>query len=153
MLSEQLPFFLFLKSVNLTHTTLCFVLQGKQTHFYLLLSIPGVSLALWEDFLVEISFLILTKIQDWMGEELVIKLFFFFLKVRKLSPCFLVGFSLTHPHAGSKIAHSVSFSSVRKMGFIESFFSPCLSAQPLCLGAFYKLQWDVLLPISSFQMF
>ena len=125
----------------------------KQAHFYLLLPIPGVSLALWEDFLVEISFFILTKIQDWMGEELVIKLFFFLSKGQKVSPCFSCWFLSDSSSCRKQIVYFLSHFLSQKNGLYWIIFLSLHFSTTFCLGTFYKLQWHVLLPISSFRRF
>lgn len=102
---------------------------------------------------VEISFLFLTKIQDWSGQGLVIKLFSFILKVRAQVHVSLTGFSLTHLRAQSKLPISSLIFLYLKNGLYGLIFLPRLAIQPYGLETFSKMPSNALLPISSYSSY
>lgn len=146
-------FFLFLKSVNLTHTTLCFVLHGKTNTFLPVTSNSWCFTSLVRRFPSGNFLPYSHKDPGLNGGRVSDKIVFLLSKGQKLSPCFSCWFLSDSSSCRKQIAYFLSHFLSQKNGLYWILFLSLPFSTTFCLGAFYKLQWDVLLPISSFRCF
>lgn len=146
-------FFLFLKSVNLTHTTLCFVLQGKTNTFLPVTFNSWCFISLVRRFPSGNFRPYSHKDPGLNGGRVSDKIVFLLSKGQKLSPCFSCWFLSDSSSCRKQIAYFLSHFLSQKNGLYWILFLSLPFSTTFCLGAFYKLQWDVLLPISSFRCF
>jgi len=154
VLSEQwLIFFLFLKSVNLTHTTLCFVLHGKTNTFLPVTSNSWCFISLVRRF-PNGNFLPYShKDPGLNGGRVSDKIVFLLSKGQKLSPCFSCSFLSDSSSCRKQIVYFLSHFQSQKNGLYWTIFLCLHFSTTFCLGTFYKLQRHVLLPVSSFRRF
>ena len=139
--------------MNLTHTTLCFVFHEKTNTFLPVTSNSWCSSILVRRFPSGNLLPCSHKDPGWNGGRVSDKIVFLLSKGQKLSPCFSCWFLSDSSSCRKQTVYFLSHFLSQKNGLYWIIFLSLPFSTTFCLGTFYKLQWHVLLPISSFRCF